>query len=163
MKIAFIKLLLLILKIGLRKTLAIAQWQDKWKLDDRLVTVWRQIVIVWSSQHGVACCICPCSCSLFRIKQSTFRSVVPWAIVKHFLKIAPNFDCWFQDCGHCSYILFRVLFQTESNLVWKSYTQIIRRIFQTNSGLAWKEKKLFCKTQIPNQMQIGLENFDDHC
>ena len=39
----------------------------------------------------------------------------------------------------------------------------MRRIFQTNSSLVWKEKMEFCKTQIPNQIQIGLENFDDHC
>ena len=25
-----------------------------------------------------------------------------------------------------------------------------------------KKKSWFCKTQIPNQIQIGLENFDDH-
>ena len=61
------------------------------------------------------------------------------------------------------YILFSVLFQTKSSLVWKSYTQKLRTIFQTNSSLVWKEKKWFCKTQIPNQIQIGLENFDDHC
>ena len=36
----------------------------------------------------------------------------------------------------------------------------MRRIFQTNSSLVWKEKNWFCKTQIPNQIQIGLENFD---
>ena len=64
---------------------------------------------------------------------------------------------------HCSYILFIVLFQIKSSLVWKSYTQKLRTIFQTNSSLVWKEKKWFCKTQIPNQIQIGLENFDDHC
>ena len=62
-----------------------------------------------------------------------------------------------------SYILFSVLFQTKSSLVWKSYTQKLRTIFQTNSSLVWKEKNWFCKTQIPNQIQIGLENFDDHC
>ena len=62
-----------------------------------------------------------------------------------------------------SYILFSVLFQTKSSLVWKSYTQKLRKIFQTNSSLVWKEKNWFCKTQIPNQIQIGLENFDDHC
>ena len=64
---------------------------------------------------------------------------------------------------HCCYISFRVLFQTKSSLVWKSYTQKLRTIFQTNSSLVWKEKNWFCKTQIPNQIQIGLENFDDHC
>ena len=63
----------------------------------------------------------------------------------------------------CSYILFSVLFQTKSSLVWKSYTQKLRTIFQNNSSLVWKEKKWFCNTQIPNQIQIGLENFDDHC
>ena len=62
-----------------------------------------------------------------------------------------------------SYILFSVLFQTKSSLVWKSYTQKLLKIFQTNSSLVWKEKNWFCKTQIPNQIQIGLENFDDHC
>ena len=61
------------------------------------------------------------------------------------------------------YISFSVLFQTKSSLVWKSYTQKLRTIFQTNSSLVWKEKNWFCKTQIPNQIQIGLENFDDHC
>ena len=66
-------------------------------------------------------------------------------------------------CMHCSYISFSVLFQTKSSLVWKSYTQKLRTIFQTNSSLVWKEKNWFCKTQIPNQIQIGLENFDDHC
>ena len=30
-------------------------------------------------------------------------------------------------------------------------------IFQTNNSLVWKEKTWFCKTQIPNQIQIGLE------
>ena len=40
------------------------------------------------------------------------------------------------------YILFSVLFQTKSSLVWKSYTQKLRTIFQTNSSLVWKEKKL---------------------
>ena len=39
----------------------------------------------------------------------------------------------------------------------------MRRIFQTNSSLVWKEKMEFCKTQIPNQIQIGLEKIDDHC
>ena len=39
-----------------------------------------------------------------------------------------------------SYILFSVLFQTKSSLVWKSYTQKLRTIFQTNSSLVWKEK-----------------------
>ena len=39
----------------------------------------------------------------------------------------------------------------------------MRKIFQTNSSLVWKDKNWFCKTQIPNQIQIGLENFDDHC
>ena len=63
----------------------------------------------------------------------------------------------------CSYISFSVLFQTKSSLVWKRYTPKMRRIFQTNSSLVWKEKMEFCKTQIPNQIQIGLENFDDHC
>ena len=63
----------------------------------------------------------------------------------------------------CSYISFSVLFQTKSSLVWKRYTQKMRRIFQTNSSLVWKEKMEFCKTQIPNQIQIGLEKIDDHC
>ena len=51
-----------------------------------------------------------------------------------------------EGCAHvqCSYISFSVL-------------------FQTNSSLVWKEKNCFCKTQIPNQIQIGLENFDDYC
>ena len=78
------------------------------------------------------------------------------------------------DSLHCSYILFSVLFQTKSSLVWKSYTQKLRRIFQTNSSLVWKEKKLilqdtdskpnsdrfgnFVKAlKIPNQIQFGLE------
>ena len=39
----------------------------------------------------------------------------------------------------------------------------MHRIFQTNSSLVWKEKMEFCKTQIPNQIQIGLEKIDDHC
>ena len=43
-------------------------------------------------------------------------------------------------CEHCSYISFSVLFQTKSSLVWKSYTQKMRRIFQNNSSLVWKEK-----------------------
>ena len=63
----------------------------------------------------------------------------------------------------CSYISFSVLFQTKSSLVWKRYTKKMRRIFQTNSSLIWKEKLVFCKTQIPNQIQIGLENFEDQC
>ena len=63
----------------------------------------------------------------------------------------------------CNYISFSVLFQTNSSLVWKSYTQKLQTIFQTNSSLVWKEKNWFWKTQIPNQIQIGLENFDDHC
>ena len=33
----------------------------------------------------------------------------------------------------------------------------MHRIFQTNSSLDWKEKNWFCKTKIPNQIQIGLE------
>ena len=39
----------------------------------------------------------------------------------------------------------------------------MRKIFQTNSSLVWKEKLGFCKTQIPNQILIDLEKFDDHC
>ena len=56
----------------------------------------------------------------------------------------------------CSYISFSAPFQTKYRLVWKSNTQKMRRIFQTNSSLVWK-KNWFCKTQIPNQIQIGLE------
>ena len=57
----------------------------------------------------------------------------------------------------CSYISFSAPFQTKYRLVWKSNTQKMRRIFQTNFSLVWKEKNWFCKTQIPNQIQIGLE------
>ena len=64
---------------------------------------------------------------------------------------------------HCSYISFSALFQTKSSFVWKSYIQKLRTIFQTNSSLVWKDKNWFYKTQVPNQIQIGLENFDDHC
>ena len=53
------------------------------------------------------------------------------------------------------YILLSVLFQTKSCLVCKSYTLKMRRIFQTNSSLVWIEKNWFCKTQIPNPIQIG--------
>ena len=48
-------------------------------------------------------------------------------------------------------------------IIGKRYTQKMRRIFQTNYSLVWKEKLGFCKTQIPNQIQVGLENVDDHC
>ena len=61
------------------------------------------------------------------------------------------------DPLHCSYISFSVLFQTNSSLVWKSYTQKLCTIFQTNSNLVWKEKNWFCKTHNPKQIQIGLE------
>ena len=54
-------------------------------------------------------------------------------------------------------------FPNQTSLVWKSYAQKLRTIFQTNSSLVWKEKIGFCKTQIPNQIQVGLENFEDHC
>ena len=78
---------------------------------------------------------------------------------------------------HCCYILFSVLFQTKSSLVWKSYTQKLPTIFQTNSSLVWKEKNDFARRRfqtkfrlvwkilmtifnllkIPNQIQFGLE------
>ena len=45
-----------------------------------------------------------------------------------------------QGAVQCRYILFSVLFQTKSSLVWKSYTQKLRTIFQTNSSLVWKDK-----------------------
>ena len=77
----------------------------------------------------------------------------------------------------CSYILFSVLFQTKSSLVWKNYTQKLRTIFQTNFSLVWKEKNYFARRRfqsklrlvwkilmaignvlkIPNQIQFGLE------
>ena len=53
-----------------------------------------------------------------------------WGILGHHLQTL-----------HCGYILFSVLFQTKSSLVWKSYTQTLQTIFQTNSSLVWKEKK----------------------
>ena len=74
-----------------------------------------------------------------------------------------NFDFSVFRALQSCYISFSVLFQTKSSLVLKSYTQKLRTIFQTNSSLFWKEKNWFCKTHIPKQIQIGLENFDDHC
>ena len=53
---------------------------------------------------------------------------------------------WNIYCKHCRYISFSVLFQTKSSLVWKTYTQKIRRIFQTNSTLVWKQKNCFQDT-----------------
>ena len=87
------------------------------------------------------------------------------------------FNCSIRWAMQCSYILFSVLFQTKSSLVWKSYTQTSRTIFQTNSSLVWKEKNDFARRRfqtkfrlvwkilmtivnvlkIPNQIQFGLE------
>ena len=57
----------------------------------------------------------------------------------------------------CSYISFSAPFQTKYRLVWKSNTQKMRRIFQTNCSFVWKEKNWSYKTQIPNQIQLGLD------
>ena len=39
----------------------------------------------------------------------------------------------------------------------------MRKIFQNKYGFGLERKNSFCKTQIPNPIQIGLENFYDHC
>ena len=77
----------------------------------------------------------------------------------------------------CRYILFSVLFQTKSSLVWKSYTQKLctiskpipvwfgkkkidfaRRRFQTKFRLVWKILMTIVNVlKIPNQIQFGLE------
>ena len=66
---------------------------------------------------------------------------------------------------NCTAARFYSVSFSKPNPVWfgKDTPKKLRRIFQTNSSLVWKEKMEFCKTQIPNQIQIGLEKIDDHC
>ena len=61
-------------------------------------------------------------------------------ITKHcFLFWSPTQTLLFKIKVQRRYILFSVLFQTKSSLVWKSYTQKLRKIFQTNSSLVWEK------------------------
>ena len=124
--------------------------------------------------------------STFEIKIKTWASCVPISLgglmsecifVRFILQISHFFSLSHTSWRHCGYILFSVLFQTKSSLVWKSYTQKLRTIFQTNSRLVCKEKNNFTRRRfqtkfrlvwkilmiivnvlkIPNQIQFGLE------
>ena len=56
----------------------------------------------------------------------------------------------------CSYILNSVLFQTKSNLVWKSDSKNVVTIFQTKPSLVWKLKML---SQISKPNPVWFGNF----
>ena len=105
------------------------------------------------------------SCQLFlSLQVSTFR------IMK--MQKEPTFwEAWVDyvynpKChrDHCNAATFHSVSFSKPNPVWFGKVTPKNCVRFSKPIPIWfgKKKNWFCKTQIPNQIQIGLENFDDH-